>query len=206
MLVALLIAKRAPIHIEPFRAETNEIPGWRRDRRGGATQHRTDPREQFAKLAWLGEIVVGANLKANHPIDRARSCRQHDDWNVGFLLEVADNGEAILLRHMKVEHDQVRPAPRDLGAKAGPAVTERYRESMHPQVVADHVAGCRFVVHHHDMPGAVHVAGIAILNVVPEGPVVSATTVPPCKSTIRFTIDNPRPVEVSPPVGLADRR
>src|SRR5258708_8817959 len=29
ILVALLVAKRAPIHIEPFGAETNEIPGWR---------------------------------------------------------------------------------------------------------------------------------------------------------------------------------
>src|SRR5215470_2549797 len=42
MLVALLVAKRAPVHIEPFGAETNEIPGRRcsrRDWRGGTAQH-----------------------------------------------------------------------------------------------------------------------------------------------------------------------
>src|SRR5262249_15055848 len=96
--------------------------------------------------------------------------------------------------------------PGNLGAKARPAITERHGESVHPQIVADHLARVGLIIHHHDVQGGAHADGIAILNVVPDGPVVSASTVPPCKSTIRFTIDKPSPVEFPPPVGFADRR
>ncbi len=38
------------------------------------------------------------------------------------------------------------------------------------------------------------------------GPGLSAVIWPPCSSTMRLTMDRPRPVELSPAVGLADRR
>ena len=38
------------------------------------------------------------------------------------------------------------------------------------------------------------------------GPALVAVTRPLCSSAIRLTIDNPRPVELSPAVGFADRR
>ena len=38
------------------------------------------------------------------------------------------------------------------------------------------------------------------------GPALSTVIWPPCRSTIRLTIDRPRPVELSPAVGLADKR
>ena len=49
--------------------------------------------------------------------------------------------------------------------------------------------------------------GNAIVNVVPlPAPWLWAVMWPPCNSTMRLTIDKPSPVELSPAVGLADRR
>ena len=49
--------------------------------------------------------------------------------------------------------------------------------------------------------------GRVTVNTVPwPVPALSAFTWPPCSSTIRFTMASPSPVELSPPVGVADRR
>ena len=46
-----------------------------------------------------------------------------------------------------------------------------------------------------------------MVNVEPcPGPALLAVTSPPCMSTIRLTIERPKPVELSPAVGLADNR
>src|SRR3954471_8737569 len=77
---------------------------------------------------------------------------------------------------------------------------------MHAQIFADHLARRRLVIDHHDVRIA-HVVGNVIVNAVPtplEG--ADAEIVPSCRSTIRLTIDRPRPVELSSPVGFAERR
>ena len=49
--------------------------------------------------------------------------------------------------------------------------------------------------------------GNVILNVAPcPGPALSTVIRPPCRSTMRLTIERPSPVEVSPAVGLAESR
>src|ERR1700733_11613232 len=51
------------------------------------------------------------------------------------------------------------------------------------------------------------VAGNVTVKVHPfPGPGLLAVTWPPCMSMMRLTIDRPRPVELSPAVGLAERR
>src|SRR4029453_19615343 len=78
---------------------------------------------------------------------------------------------------------------------------------MHAQIVSDHFAGGLFVVHYDDVLRWGHVIGNVILNIAPfPGPALSTSIRPPCRSTIRLTIERPRPVEVSPAVGLAESR
>jgi len=53
----------------------------------------------------------------------------------------------------------------------------------------------------------VSVAGNVTVKVDPcPGPALSAVISPPCMSMMRLTIDRPRPVELSPAVGLAESR
>ena len=81
-------------------------------------------------------------------------------------------------------------------------------EAVHAQIVADHLAGRQFVVDDDDVRLCLaHVPGNVIMNVAPcPGPALSTVICPPCRSTIRLTIERPRPVDVSPAVGLADSR
>src|SRR5438552_7917688 len=81
---------------------------------------------------------------------------------------------------------------------------------MHLEIIADHFAGRRLVVDDDDVRVLGHdssVAGSVTVNVDPcPGPALSAVTWPPCMSMIRLTIDRPRPVGLSPAVGLAESR
>src|ERR1700753_2453983 len=81
---------------------------------------------------------------------------------------------------------------------------------MHLEIVADHLACRRLVIDDDDMLALAHdisVAGRTMVKVDPLlGPALVAVTSPPCISMMRLTIESPRPVELSPAVGLADSR
>src|SRR5258707_4732637 len=219
MLVALVIAQRLGFEVEPFGTEAHQLVlcrlgtgGFRRrglDRRA-PPQHRADPRHQFPELAGLCDVVVGAELQPNDAIDRARGRRQHDDGNIDAALEVADDRQPVFFGHVEVEHHKVGHAVLDGAAQAFAPVAQRHVETVHPEVVADHLAGRRLVVDDDDMRTLGHdvsVAGSVTVKVDPRpGPALSAATWPPCMSMIRLTIESPRPVELSPAVGFADSR
>src|SRR6185312_8966155 len=162
------------------------------------------------QLAGLCDVVVGAEFKADDAVDRACGGRQHDDGNVDAALQVANDRKPVFLGHVEVEHDEVGHAGLDLLAQAFAAVAQRDAETVHLEVIADHLAGRRLVVDNDDVRALGHVvsvAGSVTVNVDPcPGPPLSAVTWPPCMSMIRLTIDSPRPVELSPAVGLADSR
>src|SRR6201988_5541945 len=81
---------------------------------------------------------------------------------------------------------------------------------MHLEVIADHLAGRRLVIDDIDVLALAHdssVAGRTMVKVEPLlGPALSAVTSPPCMSMMRLTMERPRPVELSPAVGLAESR
>src|SRR5690606_27529900 len=73
--------------------------------------------------------------------------------------------------------------------------------------IPDHLAGGGFVVDNGNVGVLAHGVGSLIVNVDPcPGPALSAASSPPCISMIFLTMERPSPVELSPPVGLADRR
>src|SRR5258705_10186592 len=219
MLVALIIAQRLGFEIEPFGTEAHQLVfcrlgtgGFRRrglDRRA-PPQHRADPRHQFPELAGLCDVVIGAELQPNDAIDRARGRRQHDDGDIDATLEVADDRQPVFFGHVEVEHHKVGHAVLDGAAQAFAAVAQRHVETVHLEVIADHLAGRRLVIDDDDMLALGHdisVAGNMTVKVDPfPAPGLSAVTWPPCMSIMRLTMESPRPVELSPPVGFADSR
>src|SRR6516225_2251673 len=215
--IAFIVAQRLGVVVEPFGSKPHPRAGGhrRRARRGlrrrldgtAAAQHRANAGQELAQLAWLGEIIVRAELEADHAIDRARRCGEHDDRHAGAPFEIADDRKTVLLRHVEIEDDQVRQLLRDGLAQAGAAVAQADAEAVHAQIVPHHVARGLLVIHHDDVLRLGHVTGNTILNVAPfPGPALSTVICPPCRSTIRLTIERPRPVEVSPAVGFAESR
>src|SRR5712672_263070 len=219
MFIALVVAQRLRLEIEPFRSEPHQAL-FRRFRprtlrrcrlcRGAAPQHRADPRHQFAQFAGLCDVIVGAEFQPDDAVDRAGGGRQHDDRDIDAALQIADDGKPVFLRHIEIEHHQVGHARFDRAAQALAAVAQRHGEAVHLEVLADHLAGRRLVIDADDVLALGHVisvAGNVTVNVDPcPGPALLAVTWPPCMSMMRLTIDKPRPVELSPAVGLAESR
>ena len=47
-------------------------------------QHAAHPGEQLAHIGRFGQVVVGADLEADHAIDDLASAGQYDDADVGL--------------------------------------------------------------------------------------------------------------------------
>ncbi|MCY1179660.1 hypothetical protein D9M73_200690 [compost metagenome] len=79
-----------------------------RHQRRLAAQHGLDPRQQFARVERLGQVVVGAQLQ---PLDAAALVAlggEHDDRDlVALLAQTATGGQAVLAGHHQVEHHQL---------------------------------------------------------------------------------------------------
>src|SRR5436305_3938882 len=177
MLVAVVIAQRPGVVVEPFRSKPHPRAGWRRRGTGrgssfwqsGAApaQHRADASQKFAQLAGLCQVVVGAELKADHAIDRARGCREHDDRHAGAALEMTDDRKAVLFRHVEIEHDEVRHLLRDGVAQTGTAVAQADAEAVHAQIVPAHPARRLLALHYDDVPRLIHATGKHMWNLEP---------------------------------------
>src|SRR5829696_1020258 len=214
---AFVVLQHAGLDVEPLRPEANLLPGGP----GGAGGRRglarpaddgADARHELAQLGRLCQIVVGAEFEADDAVDRARGRGQHDDRHVGRFLEVADDRQPVLLRHVEVEHDEVRLVLGEALAQSRAAVAQVDLEAVQLEVVADHVPGGGLVVDDEDARRNAHGStqrsvGSRISKTAPlPWPSLAASIVPPWSSTMRLAIDRPSPVEVSPPVGRAERR
>jgi hypothetical protein len=132
--------------------------GLRRRRLGrrASPQHRADARHQFAQLAGLCDVVVGAEFEADDAVDRACGRRQHDDRHIDAALQVADDRKPVFLRHVEVEHHEIGHAGLDRAAQALAAVAQRHGEAVHLEIIADHLAGRRLVVDNDDVRALGH--------------------------------------------------
>src|SRR5262245_58619458 len=105
MLVAFIIAQRLGVMVEPLGSKPYPRGRGRRLRAASGLdcrltaaappQHRAAAGQEFAYLAGLGQIVVGAELEANHAVDRARGRGEHNDWDAGAPLEIADDRQPV---------------------------------------------------------------------------------------------------------------
>jgi hypothetical protein len=71
-------------------------------------QHRAHPRQQLGDGKRLGDVVVGAELEAQHLVGLGRARRQHHDrGRCRALAQLAADIEAVLARQHQVEDDEV---------------------------------------------------------------------------------------------------
>ena len=76
-----------------------------------ARQNFFDAQQKFTRAERLGEIIIGAEFQAEHPVNFRRLRREHDDGHArgdGFQPQRFANLEAVHFRQHHVEHDQVR--------------------------------------------------------------------------------------------------
>ena len=88
----------------------------------GAAQHALDAGQQFARVEGLGDVVVGAGLQPDHPVDRVARRRHHDDADPAALLaQPARDRKAVLAGQADIEQHQRRHLALDQAAQADAA-------------------------------------------------------------------------------------
>ena len=82
-------------------------------RRRHAAQVRLDARQQLGHLERLGDVVVGAELEADHLVDHLAARRQHDHRRLdAALAQLAADVEAAHARQHQVEEQQIEGVAR----------------------------------------------------------------------------------------------
>ena len=152
-------ADLAPVDVHPpaDRVE-RERPGpeqlLRRDGRP-PPQHGPDPGDQLARAERLGDVVVRAELEAQHPLHLvvARGDHQHRGAVAGGPQR-AQHLQPVQAGQPDVEHDRDRALPA-YGVEGGAAVgLDRHREALAGEVEPLEVGDVRLVLDHQDEPAA----------------------------------------------------
>src|SRR6185312_7960530 len=73
----------------------------------GAAQDGADTGEEFFGGEWLGEVIVGAGVKAFNAVGGRGARGQHDDRKRAALADLAESLEAIEHGHHDVENEKV---------------------------------------------------------------------------------------------------
>lgn len=105
----------APLEVQP---PWSEASGARRPARchhrsfgpaPGAPQHGPQARDQFARLEGLDQVVVGAELQAEHAIHKVAARGEHQHWHAGAQTEPLADLQAVAARQHQIEHRRVHP-------------------------------------------------------------------------------------------------
>jgi hypothetical protein len=73
----------------------------------GPSENGLDAAHELAWREGLGDVVVGAELQAEHTVHLVPARREHDDRCVGVGAQVTGDIEAGLPRQHDVEHDDI---------------------------------------------------------------------------------------------------
>jgi len=72
------------------------------------TQHGADTGQQFTRVKWLRNIVVGADFQTNNTVNFFAFGGNHNDWHrVTLAAQAAANGQAVFARKHQIQHHQV---------------------------------------------------------------------------------------------------
>jgi len=85
---------------------------WIAHRRGSSDieppQDRANPREQFAQVEWLGQIIIGAELKTNDPIDIIATVTSNNDHgHFQIQTDLPKQIEPILRTKPEIENYEI---------------------------------------------------------------------------------------------------
>ena len=150
-------------------------------------QHGLDARHQLHHVERLRQVVVGAQLEAEHAVHHLAARGEHDHRRRDALLaQVAEHVEAVLARQRHVEQHQVEAA---LARPARPGVAGLGRlhlVALGAQPVAERQHQPRLVL--DDQDSAAHEAlasgnGSSTTSEAPPPSPTSTCTLPPCACT-----------------------
>ena len=82
---------------------------------GRAAQDDVHPRDEFARAEWLGDIIVAADLEAEHAVDLVVARRKKQDRNVGGFSDFPADVQSVEFRHADIQNDEVRPVAGEAG-------------------------------------------------------------------------------------------
>src|SRR5260221_11978639 len=103
-----------------------------------AAQHGPDAREQLARAAGLGEVIVGGDLESDHAVGLVLAAGEDDDRQARLLAELARNLHPVLAGQPQVEEEEIDGLARhDLGQLAAAS------EGGDAKVVVGEVVGDR---------------------------------------------------------------
>ena len=127
-------------------------------------QHALDAGQQLAQIEGLGDVVVRAELEADHAVHHVAGRRHHDDADVVVLPQVARQHQPVLAGHADIEEDDVGKLALDLLAHLGAGVGDARRRSVAAEILAQHRAHRRVIVDDQQASAAVHAEICAALQ------------------------------------------
>jgi hypothetical protein len=72
-----------------------------------SSQEGSHPRLKFAQAKWLGEVIIGADLKAQNPIYLFSTRGEHHDRDIRGHAHAAADLKAVKARKHDIQHDQL---------------------------------------------------------------------------------------------------
>src|SRR5512139_465416 len=170
-----------------------------------ATHQGTDSRQQFRNAEWLGQIVVGAGIERCHLLGLQRACRKNQDGHGGPSPIIPDEFDPVLIWQTEIEHDQAGLAQPQFNAGLAGGTGHRNAVALALQGRGNELPDVPVVLDHQNPHVFAHASAsssatwggspIGRRNVkqAPPSLRLSASTRPPCASTIVLTTARPRP-------------
>jgi len=131
-----------------------------------APEHRLDASEQLAQVERLGDVVVGADLEADHLVDRVAAAGDEHQAALPVLAQLPGNREAILAGQAEVEQHELRRIGGHQAEQLGAAVRLRNAKALTLQIVREQRRDLCLVVEDRDVDGGAHRSEGAGLGVV----------------------------------------
>ena len=150
---------RAEVELEVAEGDGGVLARGCTGRVGGraAAQHRVNARQQLARIEGLGQIVVGPHLQPHDAVHVLALGGEQDDRGLVLLApQAAQDGQAILARHHKVEDQEVVALAHPQTVQGGAAIGHEHRKAVLAEVAAQQVAQAGVVVDNQDLGWAVH--------------------------------------------------
>src|SRR5262245_37416682 len=165
-----------------------------------ATKRRADSRTQLFRTERLRDVIVGAEIEAEHLFRFLRFCGQQDDRRRhARAAQLATHVEAVLSGEHHVQQHQVESALAST-PHGGDAVRDQLDlVAFELEIVLESDRDARLVLDdddsaHATASAAASISGRRIVNVLPTPTSLTRPTSPSCALTTSFTIASPIPV------------
>ena len=113
-------------------------------------QHGLQPGRQLARRERLRDVVVGADLEAEHAVDLLVARGQHHDREIGAVADLAADVEAVDARQADVEDDDADLVAAELGERVLAGAHPQHAVAVRAEVAANQLADRELVLDDED--------------------------------------------------------